>query len=100
MDDQPRSRGQTEDPLLHVTDLMLPPLSARIGLLCCGVVVIFSTTLAGQTPSHQSAEYNSAGANLRDQEFLAASLNAGGGYLAWAATHVDGNTVQRAAAVR
>src|SRR6266542_3455633 len=28
----PRSRGQTGSPLLHVTELMLPPLSARTGL--------------------------------------------------------------------
>src|SRR5216117_1995629 len=100
MDDQPRSRGQTEDPLLHVTELMLPPLSARIGLLCCGVVVIFSTTLAGQTPSHQSGEYNIGGANLGDQDFPAVSLNASGGYLVWEDNHVDGNNGHGVAALR
>src|SRR5438093_13324463 len=64
-----RSRGQTQDPLVHVTELMLPPLSARIGLLCCGVLVCFSTLLTGQTPSPQSGEYNIGGAISGDQDF-------------------------------
>src|SRR5690349_6852044 len=41
-----RIHGQRQGTLLHVTELMLPPLSARIGPLSCGWAVFFLTLLA------------------------------------------------------
>src|SRR6266496_4301452 len=79
---------------------MLPPLSARIGLLCCAIVCCFSISLTGQTPFSQSGEYNIGGANSGDQDFPALSVNPTGGYLVWEDTHVDGSNGHGIAAAR
>src|ERR1043166_5561599 len=86
-----RSRGQTEDPLVHLTELMLPPLSARIGLLCCAAMVCLPTPSQGQIPSPQSGEYSICGAISGDQDFPALCLGASGGYVVWEDSRVDGN---------
>ena len=83
------SRGQGHDPLLHVTELMLPPLSARIGPLSSGCAVIL-TLLAAQTPASQAGEYPIGGALPGDQDFPAASVSASGGYLVWEDNRIDG----------
>ena len=75
------SRGQRHDPLLHVTELMLPPLSARRGPLSSGCAVIFLTLLAIQPPVSQAGEYPIGGSLPGDQDFPAASVSASGGYL-------------------
>ena len=83
------SRGQQHDPLLHVTELMLPPLSARIGPLSSGCAVIL-TLLAAQTPVSRAGEYPIGGALPGDQDFPAASVSANGGYLVWEDNRIGG----------
>jgi len=84
------SRGQQHEPLLHVTELMLPPLSARIGLLSSGCAAIFLTLLAIQTPVCEASEYPIGGALPGDQDFPAASISVGGGYLVWEDNRIEG----------
>jgi len=84
------SRGQRHTPLLHVTGLMLPPLSARTGLLSSGCAVIFLTLLAMQTPVCQAGEHPLGGALPGDQDHPAASITASGGYLVWEDNRVEG----------
>ena len=83
------SRGQSHDPLLQVTELMLPLLGTRIGLLSSGCAVIFLTLLAAQTPASQAGEYP-IGALSGDQDFPAASVSASGGYVVWEDNRIDG----------
>src|SRR6185503_8511741 len=84
------SRGQQHDPLLHVTELMLPPLSAPMGPLSSGCAVIFLTLLATQMPLSQAGEYPIGGALPGDQDFPAVSASANGGYLVWEDNRIDG----------
>lgn len=84
------SRGQQHDPLLHVTELMLPPLSAPIGPLSSGCAVIFLTLLATQAPIAWAGEYPISGALPGDQDFPAASVSTNGGYLVWEDNRSDG----------
>lgn len=84
------SRGQTHDPLLHVTELMLPPLNARRGLLSSGRAVIFLTLLTTQAPVSRAGEFPIGGALPGDQDFPAASVTTNGGYLVWEDNRIDG----------
>src|SRR5262245_1147429 len=86
----PVSRGQRYDPLLHVTELMLPPLSARLGPLSSGLAAIFLSLLAMQTPASRAGEFPITGALAGDQDFPAASISADGGYLVWEDNRIDG----------
>ena len=83
------SRGQSHDPLLQVTELMLPLFGTRKGLLSSGCAVIFLTLLAAQTPASQAGEYR-IGALSGDQDFPAASVSASGGYVVWEDNRIDG----------
>lgn len=86
----PVSRGQSHAPLLHVTELMLPPLRARRGLLSRGFAVLFSTLLAAQIPMCLAGEFLIGGALPGDQDFPAVSVTPGGGYVVWEDNRIDG----------
>lgn len=81
---------------------MLPPLSAPLGLLCCGVMISFSTilTASAQTISPFSTEYNISGALPGDQVDPAASIGPEGGVLTWQDNRIDGPNGTGIAAVR
>src|SRR5688500_11426168 len=66
---------QTEPPLLNVTELMLPPLTARAGLLYFALAIGFLNSLGAQFSPAQAAEYSISGALLGDQKFPAVSVS-------------------------
>ncbi len=79
---------------------MLPPLSARTGLLCCAVVFCFLPILKGQILTSQSGEYHVGGAISGDQLFPCVSINSADGYVAWEDNRVDANNGHGIAALR
>ncbi len=83
------SRGQSHDPLLHVTSLMLPPRSARIGPSFFALVVVIATLLTGQISDLQAGEYSILGSVPGDQDAPALSIDATGGFLAWEDNRID-----------
>jgi hypothetical protein len=83
--------GQTDPRLLNVTELMLPPLAARTGLLYFALAAGFFNSLGAQFSPTQAAEYPISGALLGDQKFPAVSVSPTGGYLVWEDNRVDGN---------
>ena len=85
------SRGQSRHPLLHVTELMLPPLGALKGSLSSGWAVILAILLTAQSPASRAGESSIAGALPGDQEFPALGITADGGYSVWEDNRIDGN---------
>jgi hypothetical protein len=83
--------GQRDPRLLNVTELMLPPLAARTGLLYFALAAGFFNSLGAQFSPTQAAEYPISGALLGDQKFPAVSVSPTGGYLVWEDNRVDGN---------
>lgn len=95
-----RSRGQRENPLLHVTELMLPPLSIRKAVLFCGLAVLFSIQVSAQVPNLQGGEYSLSGALNGDQVLPAASIGSDGGFLVWEDNRADGTGGHSISAIR
>jgi hypothetical protein len=69
---------------------MLPPLSARKGLLSCGFLVCFLTHLIVQISPASGGDYPIGGGRAGDQTLPSVSLHATGGYLVWQDNTVDG----------
>jgi hypothetical protein len=70
---------------------MLPPLTARAGLLYFALAIGFLNSLGAQFSPAQAAEYPISGALLGDQKFPAVSVSPSGGYLVWEDNRVDEN---------
>ncbi len=84
------SRGQSRNPLLLVTELMLPPLSALRAqvysapvLPACRWILAAFLGLNTLTISASGADVSLLGEVVGDQDFPSLSINAQGGFLTW-----------------
>jgi hypothetical protein len=84
------SRGQSRNPLLLVTELMLPPLSALRAQLysapvlpACRWILAAFLGLNTLTVSAAGADESLLGALPGDQDFPSLSINADGGFVTW-----------------
>lgn len=98
-DKSARSRGQRKHPLLHVTELMLPPLRARIGLLSCGWAVFFLTLFTTQISRSQYLEYPVGGTLAGDQDSASLSVGTNGGVMVWEDNRSNGRRGRKITAV-
>lgn len=96
--DEPKSgsRGQRRSPLLHLIELMLPPLSTlRAQVFCapasatCRWILAAFLALNAITAAAATAEEAVIGNLLGEQDFPSISIGASGGYLAFEDNRTD-----------
>ena len=86
-----RSHRQELTSLIHVIELMLPPLGARVGLLSYAWAALSLIFLTAFSARCQSGEFPVSGGLTGDQDYAGVSLRTNGGWVVWQDNTIDGN---------
>src|SRR5262245_42734502 len=89
MEKPARSRGQESGRLVHLSELMSPPLTACKTVMFCGLAAGFLATASAQVFEPLGGEMPVSGDLPGDQVFPSTCLCPGGGYAVWQDSKID-----------